>query len=164
MGDAEVSGDLLGLLNEATAREMRVSMQYMLQHTLYSGRGSAVESDELGSKAGKFVASHSPVFLPGKTLKKVAITEMRHAEAVAERISSLGAEPTTEAGPFSIGKNLREILELDKAAEEGAIKLYNQIVRLAGDEGDQETKRLFVRVLSDEEKHLRTFAELLQTL
>jgi bacterioferritin (cytochrome b1) len=31
--------------------------------------------------------SYKPVFLPGTTLKKIAVTEMRHAEAIAERVT-----------------------------------------------------------------------------
>lgn len=69
------------MLNDATARETQVSMQYMLQHALFSGGGPSIECSQIDSKAGKFVASHSPFFLPGVTSKKIAITEMRHAEA-----------------------------------------------------------------------------------
>jgi len=149
------------LLADATAREMKVSMQYMMQHTLYIGGGSAVDRGSLSSRVGNFVASHSPVFLPGRTLKKIAVTEMRHAEAIAERVSSLGGEPTTQPEPFKIGKTLKEILEIDKAEEEAAIKLYNEIIAVAGKEGDQTTESLFRRILSDEEKHHRIFTELL---
>ena len=63
--NTKISGDLMALLADATAREMKVSTQYMMQHTLYSGGGSAVDRGSLSSRAGKFVASHSPVFLPG---------------------------------------------------------------------------------------------------
>ena len=76
--------------HEATAREMRVAMQYMTQHALYSGGGPVIDKSQTDSKAGKFVASHSPFFFPGVTLKKIAITEMRHAEAIAERVFFLG--------------------------------------------------------------------------
>jgi len=162
MKNTKVSGELLDLLNDATAREMQVSMQYMLQHTLYSGGGSAIEGELLNSRAGKFVASHSLVFLPGKTLKKIAVTEMKHAEAIAERISSLGGEPTTQPAPFKIGKTLKEILEIDKEQEEGAIKLYNQIIKAARDESDGTTESLFRRILSDEEKHHHIFTDLLK--
>jgi bacterioferritin (cytochrome b1) len=39
---------------------------------------------------------------------------MRHAEAIAERISSLVGEPTTQPASFKIGKTLKEILQIDK--------------------------------------------------
>ena len=161
MADTKVSDKLLALLNDATAREMKVSMQYMMQHALYGGGGSVIESDALSSKAGKFVASHSSVFLPGKSMKKIAITEMRHAEAIAERVSVLGGTPTTQPESFKIEKTLKEILELDKAEEEDAITLYNQIIEVARSEADKTTERLFRDILSDEEAHLQTFTNFL---
>jgi len=161
MKNTKVANELMALLNDATAREMKVSMQYMMQHTLYSGGGSVVETKFLGTKAGNFVASHSPIFLPGRTLKKIVIMEMRHAERIAERVSALGGEPTTQPEPFRIGKTLREILEIDKVEEEAAISLYNQIITKAKEEGDETTERLFRPILSDEEKHHQIFTDLL---
>ena len=161
MADTKVSDELIALLNEAAAREMKVSMQYMMQHSLYGGGGSAVNNSSLNSRAGKFVASHRSVFLPGKSMKKIAITEMRHAEAIAERVSVLGGEPTTQPASFKIGKTLKEIFELDKGEEEEAITLYNQIIAVARSHGDQTTERLFRGILSDEEDHLQTFTDFL---
>ena len=153
--NTKISEDLMTLLVEATAREMKVSMQYMLQHTLHAGEDSSV------SKAAGFVASHRSIFLPGKSLKKIAITEMRHAEAVAERVTNLGGEPSTQLAPLVLGKTIAEILHIDKAEEEFAINLYKQIIATARKEGDYITEKLFKRILSDEEKHHRTFESLL---
>ncbi len=161
MEDRRLSQDFLGLLNEATAREMQVSMQYMMQHALYSGGGPVIDGSQIDSKAGKFVASHSPFFFPGITLKKIAITEMRHAEAIAERVSFLGGETFTQPKSFMIGKTVKEILELDKLEEEGAIKLYNQIISVAHASGDGVTESLFRRILLDEQEHHRVFASLI---
>lgn len=158
----KVSEKLLAFLNDATAREMQVAMQYMLQHTLYSGRRMSSDSKLVRSKPDNFVASHSSVYLPGATLKKIAITEMRHAEAISERVSSIGGETTTQPAPFTIGKTLKEIFEIDKAEEEAAIKLYNQIIVTSKDEGDDTTTKLFLRILSDEERHHRIFEDLLK--
>ena len=155
--------NLLSLLNDATAREIQVSMQYMLQHALYSGGGPAIESNLITSTAGKFIASHSPFFFPGDTLKKIAIAEMRHAEAIAERISYLGGESLTQANPFKVGKTVQEILELDKMEEKEAIRLYRQIIGVARDAGDDVTEGLFNRILADEEKHHRIFSDFLSS-
>ncbi len=38
---------------------------------------------------------------------------MRHAEAIAERVSFLGGETSTQPKSFKIGKTVKEILELD---------------------------------------------------
>ena len=94
-------------------------------------------------------------------MKKIAITEMRHAEAIAERVSVLGGTPTIQPESFKIGKTLKEILELDKAEEEDAITLYNQIIEVARSEADKTTERLFRDILSDEEAHLQTFTNFL---
>ena len=107
------------------------------------------------------MASHLSIFLPGKALKKIAITEMKHAEKIAERISILGKEPATQPASFKIGHTLKEILELDRAEEEEAIKLYNQIIEVARSESDGTTANLFRRILSDEENHLQIFKDFL---
>lgn len=63
------SKDLLDLLNKAIARELQVSIQYMWQHVQWRGvKGFAVKDE----------------------LKNIAISEMKHAEAIAERLSYLG--------------------------------------------------------------------------
>jgi bacterioferritin len=157
MENSKASEELIDLLNDATAREMQVSVQYMLQHTLYGG---VSRQDE--TKGGKFVGSHQAIYLPGNSLKKIAITEMKHAEAIAERVVSLGAKPTTDIPPFEIGDTSREILDIDRRQEEGAIELYRRVIELAGKEGDRVTEELFVGILSDEEGHHRTFVELLE--
>ncbi len=149
------------MLNDATAREIQVSMQYMLQHALYSGAGPLVERSQIDSKAGKFIASHSPFFFPGDSLKKIAIAEMRHAEAIAERVSFLGGAPLTTANSFKIGQTVNEILELDKREEEGAIKLYEQIVDVAKSVGDEATERLFEKILLEERGHHLIFTGLI---
>ncbi|MHA2183319.1 MAG: hypothetical protein ACXAAH_18020, partial [Promethearchaeota archaeon] len=87
-----LSSELLGLLNAALARELQVSVQYMLQHAIWNGKTSKSKSELKESKSKKFVATHFPIFLPGVSLKKIAITEMRHAEKIAERITLLGGE------------------------------------------------------------------------
>lgn len=86
MNNKKSSEELLTLLNDAIAREIQVSLQYMLQHAIYNGRSDKSPK----SKTHNFVASHAPIILPGKTLKKIAITEMRHTEKIAERVSNLG--------------------------------------------------------------------------
>ncbi|RMD57538.1 MAG: ferritin [Nitrospirae bacterium] len=136
-----MSTKLLDLLNEAIAREIQVSVQYMWQHVLWKGiKGFAVKDE----------------------LKKIAITEMKHAEAVAERLAYLGGIPTTKPTPIFIGETLKEMLEQDKKDEEGAIALYKSIIKTAEEEGDEVTKKLFVDILSDEEEHHDTFSGLLE--
>ncbi len=134
---------LLDLLNKAIARELQVSIQYMWQHVLWKGvKGFAVKDE----------------------LKKIAITEMKHAEAIAERLAYLGGTPTTKPDPIFVGETLKEMLEKDKKDEEGAIALYKKAVAAARKAGDETTQKLFRQILSDEEEHHDTFAGLLEEI
>jgi bacterioferritin len=135
------SKQLLDLLNEAIAREIQVSIQYMWQHVMV--RGINAES-------------------VGNVFKAIAITEMKHAEEIAERLDYLGGVPTTKPTQIDVGKSLKEMLQIDREAEEGAIKLYKEIVALAAKEADIVTKRLFQKILADEEGHHNTFNTLLE--
>jgi bacterioferritin len=154
--------ELLTLLNKALARELQVSIQYMLQHTLLTGgKEHKTGAETSQSKQGKFIGSHSPLWLPGTSLKKIAVTEMRHAEAVAERIVSLEERPTTQPDTVVIGDSPTEMIGINRDAEEEAIRLYNQIIDLAKKQGDEVTTKLFQQILSDEENHLKIFKDIL---
>jgi bacterioferritin len=158
MGSTTEPSAIVNMLNAAMAREMQVSIQYMLQHAIWNVK----QSDSVENvKQGKFVGKHMSYWLPGTSLKRIAIAEMRHTEAIAERIVQLGEEPTTEPSPITIGEAPEEILEIDKAQEEGAIQLYSQIIDAASKLGDGVTEDLFKKILSDEEDHHRIFSEML---
>jgi bacterioferritin len=135
------SKKLLDKLNEAIARELQVSTQYMWQHVMVMGINA-------GSVGGVF--------------KKIAIVEMKHAEEIAERLYYLGGIPTTKPNPIEIGKTVKEMLDIDAKAELGAIDLYREIIKLTEKEGDYTTKRLFEAILSAEEDHHNTFSTLLE--
>ena len=155
------STNMLDLLNQALARELQVCLQYMLQHGIGAGRASAVTGKGSLDAQDKFVASHSQVWLPGATLKKIAVTEMHHAESITERIVHLGGVPTTQPDAITLGQATREMLAIDRHEEQGAIELYRQIIDVAAKAHDDETLSLFRGILADEEKHLRTFSDLL---
>ncbi len=133
----------------------------MFQHALGAGGAPSVPGKTPSARRSKFVASHAPYWLPGPTLKKIAITEMRHAEAIAERVVLLGGEPTTQPYPITIGSTTLEMVENDREEERGAIDLYGRIIALAAHEQDDVTARLFRGILADEERHLRVFSDLL---
>ncbi|MCS7203886.1 MAG: ferritin-like domain-containing protein [Thermodesulfovibrio sp.] len=136
-----ISSELMEKLQRAVAREIQVSIQYMWQHVLAKGIKAEVV---------------------GKLFKEIAITEMKHAEKIAERISYHGGIPTTTPSPITIGNNLREMLEIDKKAEEEAIALYKEIIKLSEKEEDYVTRRLFEEILQDEEEHLDKFSSWLE--
>jgi bacterioferritin len=136
------SKTLLDKLNEAIANEVLVSIQYMWQHVTVRG----VNAESVGG-----------------VFKEIAITEMKHAESIAERIDYLGGVPTTRPlrATVCIGKTLKEMLDVDKNAELEAIALYREIIKLAEKEGDPTTRRLFEEILAAEEDHHNTFCTLL---
>lgn len=134
------SKKLLDSLNEAIANELQVSIQYMWQHVMVNG----INAEAVGG-----------------VFKQIAIVEMKHAEKIAERLDYLGGVPTTKPTPIAVGKTAKEMLKINKKAEEDAIKLYREIVSLAGKEGDVVTRKLFEEILMDEEGHHNTFSTLL---
>jgi bacterioferritin len=94
--------------------------------------------------------------------KTTAIAEMKHAEAIAERLNYLGGIPTTKPTPIFIGTTLKQMLESDMKAEEEAISMYRKILQVARKEGDATTEFLFNKILSDEEEHHDLFTSLLE--
>jgi len=139
----KVSASLLKQLNEAIARELQVAIQYMWQHVQWGGvKGFAVQDE----------------------LKSIAITEMKHAEAIAERLYYLGEIPTTKPTPIYVGSTLKEMIQQDIKDEQGAIDLYKKIVELATKEGDVTTAFMFKGILEQEEDHHDTFTTLFEDL
>ena len=137
------SKEMLDMLNKSIARELQVVVQYMWQHVMWKGvKGFAVKDE----------------------LKSIAITEMKHAEEIAERLTYLGGTPTTKPDPIFVGGSLKEMIEHDKSDEEGAIEMYKQIIDMAKKEGDEVTKRMFQKILADEEEHHDTFSGLLEEI
>jgi len=134
------SKKLLELLNKGIARELQVAIQYMWQHVTVTGIKGAMVED---------------------VFKEIAITEMKHAEEIAERLAYLNGIPTVKPDPIFVGSSLEEMLRLDEKAEEEAITLYKTTIKVANDEGDSTTRRLFERILAEEEEHIDTFSKLL---
>jgi bacterioferritin len=91
----------------------------------------------------------------GDYIKKQSIDEMRHAEALIERILFLDATPNlTEPMQLTIGKNVKQQIESDLALEIGAVAMYNRAVKVAREEGDNASRELFERLLKSEEEHV----------
>lgn len=137
----KVTATLKKMLNDAIAREMAVSIQYMWQHVQVMGvKGVAVQDQ----------------------FKQTAITEMKHAESIAERLWYLDGTPTIQPSPIKVGEGLKEFLEFDAKAEEETIQLYKKIIEQAQKEGDVTTSFLFKKILEDEEGHHDLFTTMLE--
>ena len=89
-----------------------------------------------------------------KYIKKQSIDEMKHAEALIERILFLDGTPTMEPLTLSIGQNVKAMMESDLNAELGAVVTYNEGAKLAADNKDHGSRDLFVKLLKDEEGHV----------
>jgi len=135
------SAKLLDLLNQAIAREMQVSIQYMWQHVQWKGVEHFAVSEEF---------------------KKIAVTEMKHAEKIAERLWYLGGKPTTKPSPITVGDKLQEMIDFDVKAELEAISMYKEIMDIALKEGDAATREIFEEIEEEEEEHHDFFTSLLE--
>jgi len=88
-------------------------------------------------------------------LRKESIDEMKHAEALMERILYLDGMPTmNELFPLRIGRNVKEQIENDLALELDAIPRLNDGIALAVKVGDNGTRELLTKILTDEEHHV----------
>ncbi len=135
------SEKLLEMLNSAIARELQVSIQYMWQHVQWKGVEGYAVSDEF---------------------KEIAVTEMKHAEKIAERLWYLGRKPTTKPNPINVGDSLKEMINFDIKAEAEAIAMYKEIMDIAQKEGDAATREIFEEIEEQEEEHHDFFTSLLE--
>jgi bacterioferritin len=91
----------------------------------------------------------------GEFIKKQSIGEMKHAEALIERILFLDGTPNlTQPIQLTIGKNVQEQLQSDLNLEVSAVAAYNRYIALAQEESDNASRELFERLLKDEEEHV----------
>jgi len=88
-------------------------------------------------------------------IKKQSIDEMKHAEALMERILFLDGMPRmAETLPLSVGQDVRSQISNDLKLELGAVTMYNNYAKLAAEAGDNASRELFIRLLHDEEHHV----------
>jgi bacterioferritin len=140
------------LLNMAVAREIQVSLQYMLQH-------AKMEKLIRKTIAENILIDKTTYDAVGKFLKEFAIVEMKHAADIMERIYYLGGSATTKADKITVGNTLSEFAKLGAKAEEEALALYRKIIKAARDVGDRTTRQLFQKIYKEEEEHLFKFQE-----
>jgi len=131
----------IDVLNDLRARELGVIMQYMRQH---------------------YVATGPEGMLLAGVFKSVAITEMKHAESLAERIEFLGGTPTTKPAVFSTDfDGVKEMAKADYSSEADAVMRYKAAIKVATGHEDVTTRKLLEDILGDEEDHLKTFSDML---
>ena len=87
-------------------------------------------------------------------IKKQSIGEMKHAEALIERILFLDGTPSMDPLKLTVGSSVRQVIESDLNLELSAVSAYNKAVQIAMDESDNGTRDLLVILLKDEEGHV----------
>jgi bacterioferritin len=121
-------------LNDLLADELTAINQYMVHSEMCADWGYEKLHDEV---------------------EKRAITEMKHAEHLIERILFLEGSPTvSKLNEIHIGRDVEAQLRNDLAAEAEAITAYNAALQQAADAGDNGTADLLQSILNDEEGHL----------
>lgn len=129
-GNAKV----LESLNEALSEELTAINQYMVHSEMCENWGYL--------KLAAFI-------------KKESIDEMKHAEALIERILFLDGVPNmSKYQKLNIGRAVAEMIENDLRLELDAVAMYNKSIVLATEMHDQGSSELFKKLLKDEEGHV----------
>ena len=90
-----------------------------------------------------------------KAIEERAINEMKHAEKLIGRILFLDGTPdVSNLKKINIGADIEAQFDNDLAAEYGAVKGYNEGIRLAYELGDNGSRELMDSILTDEEEHV----------
>ncbi|WP_298270782.1 bacterioferritin [Geobacter sp.] len=88
-------------------------------------------------------------------IRKRSIDEMKHAEKLIARILFLEGKPiVSNLNKIHIGAEIPRMHEYDHAAEEAAIRGYNDSIRVAVELGDNGTRELLESILKEEEGHI----------
>ncbi len=90
-----------------------------------------------------------------EVIKKQSIGEMKHAEAIIERILFFeGAPKMDEIGKIKVGKDVPGQIKNDLELEKSAVVAYNKAVEVCRRVGDNATADFLKEILKDEEEHV----------
>ena len=110
------SPKVIALLNEALKEELTAINQYFLHSEMCENW----HYDRLGDY-----------------IKKQSIDEMKHAEALIERILFLDSTPNmTELMQLTVGQNVQAQIESDLKLEINAVAMYNRAIRVSVEEAE----------------------------
>ena len=125
------------VLNKARAMELHAISQYMNQHY-------KLDDLDYGELA--------------RSMKLIAIDEMRHAELFAERIKEIGGEPTADlAAKVQKNQGVDVIYGFDTGLEDDTVDNYNQFLIACRENGDSISAKLFETIIDEEQEHLNYF-------
>lgn len=125
---------LLGYLNRALTHEMAAVQQYMAQSRL----------------CGLWnMADHCAHF------RQDVVEELDHVQSLMDALLKLGAAPVAmQLPPVRLGRNLGEMIAIDRVLEVEAIRLYEEAAAYCGRVRDFAHHGLFAGILRDELMHL----------
>jgi bacterioferritin len=128
------NADVIASLNEALSEELTAINQYFLHAEMCENWGY------------KKLAAFN---------KKQAIDEMKHAEALIERILFLEGLPNmSNYKKISIGPTVPDMIKNDLKLEIAAVAMYNRLIEVAAKQSDQGTADFLKKFLKDEEGHV----------
>ncbi len=91
----------------------------------------------------------------GKLVKKESIEEMQHAEILMERILYLDGTPNmSDYFKINIGQTLKAQIQNDLNLEYEAVKRLNAGIETCVKAGDNGSRELLEKILTDEEHHI----------
>jgi bacterioferritin len=131
--------DLIQQLNRIRVEELKSIAQYMRHHYVAEGMKSAA------------IAA---------LFKKIAMTEMKHAYQLAERVVQLGGEPVAFPRPDQTPSDLREMLAADLEEERVANDAIRSLLKEVGD--DVTTRLMLEKILAEGEEHAHELTRLLK--
>ena len=90
-----------------------------------------------------------------EAIEKRAIEEMKHAEKHIGRLLFLEGTPiVSNLNKMHIAPDVLAQLKSDHEAEAGAVKAYNDGIKLCTEMGDNGTREMLEDILGDEEEHI----------
>src|SRR5437016_14487889 len=87
----------------------------------------------------------------GDFIRKQSIDEMKHAEELIERILFLDATPTMDYMELNVGSDVKSQIAADHQLEVNAVAMYNKAIQVAREQGDDQSREIFSKLLKDEE-------------
>ena len=132
----------IDLLNDAVGKEIATSLQYMYFHTHF-------EDDRY-----QYLS---------KIMREISIAAMRHIEEFSDRILFLQGDVDMNAS-FRTRQvtDVKEMLRMAMQLEQSTIDSYNEASRIASENKDAVTHKMFQDIIVEEEQHLDTFRTELQ--
>lgn len=98
-------------------------------------------------------------------VKEIAISEMKHAEGLGERIAELGGTPTLDRSIPDYAEDVkREVSDLYgvlQYMEQDTVETYNTLIRDLVKAEDEVSARLLKTYISEENEHFQYFDDIL---